>query len=226
LRSFTEDESIDEAADFSGWSPIEVRARATEVVQSAVLYAAHALLHRGFAYDDHQGHAWMTGVNGDISRFVESEACKARVAHLVSGYEDIGSRTSMLLGETPLYYFKDEQPTWWVSPTNTRWKFYPNNTSPTTSDGLAFWADVCASWCVRRFDDGSEFMEINFNEQYGTANWGRCACYEYRDPDATSAHANTASHAAPDDIRVRADKIRVLKNPDFDTPRGMSKSEF
>ena len=203
MRSFTEDESIDEAADFSGWSSIEVRARATEVVQSAVLYAAHALLHRGFAYTENQGHIWVVGVSGQVSRFVESSACKARVAHLVSGFRDTGSRTSMLMGETPLYYFKDEQPTWWADASNNRWRFYANNTSPATSEGLAFWADVCASWCVRRFDDDGEFMEIDFTVSYGTANHGRCACYEYRDVDASSAYAGKTSHAAPDDIRVR-----------------------
>ena len=200
---FTEDEAVNEGAGYKSFSEIEVRARATQVVHSAVLYAAHATLQRGYAYREGQGHAWVTGPNGAVSRFVESHAAKASVAHLVSGYRDTGARSSMMLGATPLYYFRGEAPMWWPSASDTSWTTYPNNTSPHTHVGLAFWADVCASWCVRRFDDESEFFDIDFTVGYGTANWGRCSCYAYQDTDSTSSHANKNSHAAPDDIRVR-----------------------
>ena len=171
-----------------------------------MLYAAHALLQRGFAYEDGQGHAWVTGHDGTVSRFVESEACKARFAHLVSGYrDDTGSRSSMLLGSTPLHYFHDQQPAWWPA-TNTgdAWRRYANNTSPLTQAGLGFWADVCASWCVRRFDDESEFMSVDLDLRHGVANWGDCACFAYRNVDAAASDVNVSSHAAPDDHRVRA----------------------
>ena len=172
-------------------------------MHSAVLYAAHATLQRGYAYRDTQGHAWVTGSGGLVSRFVESHAAKASIAHLVSGYRDNGARSSMMLGTTPLYYFKDEEPDWWPSSLDTSWTTYPNNTNPKTSIGLEFWADVCASWCVRRFDDESEFFDIDFTVVYDTANTGRCSCYAYQDTDPNSPHANVNSHAAPDDIRVR-----------------------
>ena len=82
-----------------------------------------------------------------------------------------------------------------------QWRVAANNTDPSTS-GLSFWADVCASWCVRRFEDESEFMELDFTVAYGPANTGRCACYAYQDTDGTSTHAHKNSHAAPDDIRA------------------------
>ena len=145
----------------------------------------------------------MTGTNGTVSRFVESNAAKASVAHLASGYRDTGARSSMLLGSTPMYYFHDEAPAWWPSTSDTSWTVHPNNTSPKTQVGLEFWADVCASWCVRRFDDDSEFFDIDFTVGYATSNWGRCSCYAHQDTDSTSTHANKKSHAAPDDVRVR-----------------------
>ena len=200
---FTEDEADNEGPGYRGWSEVEVHARATQVLESAVLYASHATIRRGYAYAAGQGHAWIAGVNGLVSRFVESEASKARVAHLVSGYRDTGVRSAMLLGSMPLHYFNGSAPTWWLHQTDVTWRNYPNNTSPDTSIGLAFWADVCASWCVRRFEDESEFMELDFTVLYGPANTGRCSCYAYQDTDQHSTHANKNSHAAPDDIRVR-----------------------
>lgn len=167
-----------------------------------MLYAAHATIRRGYAYDVGQGNAWIVGVGGLVSRFVESEASKARVAHLVSGYRDTGVRSSMLLGSTPLVYFDNTSPSWWPASLDVSWRVYPNNTSPETSIGLAFWADVCSSWCVRRFDDESEFMELDFTVLYDVANRGRCSCYAYQDTDPHSTHADKNSHAAPDDIRV------------------------
>ena len=204
---FTEDEAENEGVGYRGWSEIEVRARSTQVIESAVLYAAHATIRRGYAYDSGQGHAWIQGVDGLVSRFVESDASKARVAHLVSGYRDTGVRSSMLLGATPLVYFDNTAPAWWPSSLDVSWRAYPNNTSPETSIGLAFWADVCSSWCVRRFDDESEFMELDFTVLYGLANRGRCSCYAYQDTDPHSTHAHKNSHAAPDDIRVRVDTV-------------------
>lgn len=188
---------------YNGWSEIEVRARATTVAHSAVLYSAHSTLQRGHAYNG-QGHAWIVGSDGGVSRFVESAATKANVAHLVSGYRDTGTRSNMLLGFTPLHYYNDTQPTWWPTDTGELWRTYANNTSPHTTDGRLFWADVCASWCVRRFDDESEFMELDFGVVEvvdGVANVGRCSCYAYQDTAANTTHTNN-SHAAPDDLRA------------------------
>lgn len=199
---FTEDEADNEGPGYNGWSEMETRARATQVVESAVLYAAQATLQRGYAYDTGQGHAWLTGAGGLASRFVESDASKARVAHLVSGYRDTGVRSSMLLGSTPLYYFNRTLPEWWTTSLDASWRIYPNNTDPDTSTGLAFWTDVCASWCVRRFDDESEFLELDFTVAYSASNVGRCSCYAYQDTDASSTHAGKNSHAAPDDVRA------------------------
>ena len=174
--SFTEDESSNEGAGYSGWSPIEVRARATQVIDSAVLYGAHATLQRGFATETGQGHVYVAGENGDIERYVESEAAEASVAHLVSGYRDTErSRNTMLLGEVPLYWTNNTQPSWWPSATDTRWMRLPNNTDPTTHDGLDFWADVCASFCVRRFDDDAEFVELDMTTTHAADNHGTCA---------------------------------------------------
>jgi hypothetical protein len=168
-----------------------------------VLYAAHATLQRGYAFEAGQGHAWVTGINGEVSRFVESDAAKASVAHLVSGYRDAGARSSMLLGQTPLVYYNNTKPLWWPANAPDQWRVAANNTDPHTSNGLSFWADVCASWCVRRFEDEAEFMEVDFTIAYAVASVGRCSCYAYQDVDATSTHAGKNSHAAPDDLRVR-----------------------
>jgi len=195
---------------YNGWSEIEARARATEVVESAVLYAAHAVLRRGYAYSAGQGTTWVHGRDRGVERFVETPALRARVAHLVSGFRDTGSRTSMLLGQTELRYFNNEPPTWWPNPTDLSYLRYANNTDFRSTEGLGFWADVCASFCVRLFDDDAEFMELDFTVNVTAGNHGRCACYAYQDGDARSAHANRTSHAAPDDVRVRARPAGVV----------------
>ena len=199
---FTEDEGENEGVAYSSWGEIEIRARATHVSQSAVLYAAHATLLRGYAVETGQGHAWVTGVNGGVSRFVESDAAKASVAHLLSGYRDTGARASMRLGHAPLVYYNNTKPTWWPAAAPDQWRVAANNTDPNTAAGLSFWADVCASWCVRRFEDESEFMEVDMTVAYGVASVGRCSCYAYQDTDAASTHAGKNSHAAPDDLRA------------------------
>lgn len=172
-----------------------------------MLYAAHAVLHRGFVYQPGQGTAWIVGNNAAISRFVETPALKADVAHLVSGYrDDVGSRSNMLLGDVPLYYFGDEAPAWWTDATDTSYLTYANNTSPSTAAGLGFWADVCASFCVRRYNEGSEeaeFVELDFTVRDAAGQHGRCSCYAYKDTTAGSAHAAYSSHVPPDDVRVR-----------------------
>jgi hypothetical protein len=203
--SFVEDEASNEGPNYNAWSEIEVRARATEVVASGVLYAAHALLHRGYAYEAGQGTAWIVGANSAVSRFVETPVLRAEIAHLVSGYrDDVGSRSTMLLGSVPLYYFNDEAPAWWTNAADTSYRSYANNTSPSTNAGLGFWGDVCASFCVRVYDDDSEFMELDFTVRTATGQWGRCSCYAYQDTDTHSTHANKTSHVAPDDVRVRS----------------------
>ena len=164
-----------------------------------MLYGAHATLQRGFAVENGQGHAYLTGKDQLIERFVESDAAKASVAHLVSGYRDTElARNSMLLGSTQLYWFNNTKPTWWRGhDSDYRWTRLPNNTDPRTHDGLNFWSDVCASWCVRRFDDDSEFMDIDMTTTHSADNHGTCACYAFQDVEILSSHANKTSHAAP-----------------------------
>ena len=57
----------------SGWSDIALRARATTVIPSAVLYKAHAVLTRGRSTLE-KGHLWIKGKNNGIIRYVESPA--------------------------------------------------------------------------------------------------------------------------------------------------------
>ena len=220
IRSFTEDESSNEGPGFSGWSEIEVRARATQVVSSGVLYAAHSTLTRGFAIEAGQGHAYMRGKNYEISRWVESPASKAKIAHLVSGFRDsYGTRNSMRLSQIPLYWYNDIAPSWWPSGPlyENKWKTMANNSDPTTDRGLTFWADVCASYCVRRHNDDSEFMELDFTVggAFGSGGEasqnGQCSCYAYQDTTAGSSHANKTSHVAPDDLRALEFLSRHIK---------------
>ena len=112
----------------------------------------------------------------------------------------------MRLSATPLYWYNDNRPGWWPTgdpATENQWRFMANHSDPTTERGLTFWADVCASYCVRRHDDESEFMELDFtvlgNRSYEN---GQCTCYAYQDTELASSHANRSSHVAPDDIRV------------------------
>ena len=210
---FTEDETANEGPGFNSWSEIQVRARATQVLSSGVLYAAHATLHRGYAIESGQGHLYLYGEGYRISRWVESTATKAKIAHLVSGYRDShGDRNSMRLSAIPLYWWSNTRPSWWPTSnpaTIDQWRFMANNSDPTTERGLAFWADVCSSYCVRRHNDDAEFMELDFtvvgNQSHES---GRCTCYAYQDTDRTSVHANVSSHVAPDDIRVRLAPLR------------------
>jgi hypothetical protein len=41
---------------FDSWGEIETRAKATQVIGSAVMYAAHATLQRGYSVESAQGH--------------------------------------------------------------------------------------------------------------------------------------------------------------------------
>ena len=182
-----------------------MRARATQVIGSAVMYGAHAVLQRGFMRDSGQGHVYLWGDNYDISRFVEAPAAKAKVAHLASGYRDLsGSRNGMLLSNRFLEWFNGNKPDWYPASAGDTWQMLANNTNPDTSDGLAFWADVCSSYCVRRHDDDAEFMGIDFTiiNNGGLAyNNGLCSCYAYQDTNTSSVHS-TYSHVPPDDTRV------------------------
>ena len=111
------------------------------------------------------------------------------------------------MGDTPLHYFGNEAPAWWTNAGDTSYLTYANNTSPSTTAGLGFWADVCASFCVRVYGEGNdeaEFMELDFTVRTAVANHGKCSCYVYRDTAAGSTHANYSSHVPPDDVRVRA----------------------
>ena len=176
-------------------------------MSSAVLYAAHSVLSRGYARESGQGHVYLQGADYLVSRWVESEASKAKVAHLVSGFRDeYGNRNAMRLSQTPLFWYNDVQPAWWPADPQyaDQWKTMANNSDPSTSAGLAFWADVCASYCVRRHHDDAEFLELDFTvaDQSVPHNNGQCSCYAYRDTGSSSSHANRTSHVAPDDLKA------------------------
>ena len=70
----------------AGWSDLAVRARATSVVSTAVLYRAHAVLTRGRATTT-TGQVWINGRLNLIGRYVNSDANRAQVAHLISGWK-------------------------------------------------------------------------------------------------------------------------------------------
>jgi hypothetical protein len=205
---------------FDSWGEIETRAKATQVIGSAVMYAAHATLQRGYSVESAQGHSYLYGKDYLISRFLESPASKAKMAHLVSGYRDLsGSRNGMLLSSQSLEWFNDQKPDWYDdlgTSYGDTWKSLANNTDPTTSDGLIFWADVCASFCVRRHDDESEFFALDFtavNNDNKAYDNGKCSCYAYRDSDTTSTHAGLTSHVPPDDVRALQFLEHFLKIP-------------
>ena len=176
-------------------------ARSTQVVPSAVTYAAQATLHRGYAMEAGQGHVYLEGKNDEIERFVEAPAAKAKIAHLVSGFRDsaredgVKSMNHMFIGSVPLIYFNNVAPAWWPSSFGNSWNTLPNNTNPETTIGRQFWADVCASWIVTSFDDEAEFMELDF-----TVSPALCSAYAYSDP--TAPDDTRHSHSAPDDVRA------------------------
>ena len=65
----------------SGWSDISLRARATTVIPSAVMYKAHTVLTRGRSTVE-KGYLWIKGKGASVIRYVDAPAYTAHAAHL------------------------------------------------------------------------------------------------------------------------------------------------
>ena len=223
---FTEDSVRNEGTNQAGWADIAVRARATSVVPSAVLYRAHAVLTRGRRLHA-DGAVWVVGQGNKVGRYIHSDACAAQIAHLVAGWkQDRTAAAAMLLSSNPLTAYMGHQPWWWSvlshgSDYNAR--------LPDAAQGpaaIAFWRDVCASLCHRKHDDDVEVIEVDLRR--GLSRGGEadglstCDCYAYDDlgklgvPNA----ASTPSHAAPNDILMAQflKTASLVENYESETP--------
>ena len=190
----------------SGWSDIALRARATTVIPSAVLYKAHAVLTRGRSTLE-KGHLWIKGKNNGIIRYVESPASNAHAAHLVSGWkQDDVAAQAMLLGNYDLPAYMGHKPHFWLS-AMPGWQNMPDSVAG--EPAIAFWRDICASLCFRHHDDDVEMMQVDLRpglyEGYQThVRTSRCACYAYDDL-AKLNHTDAEpeiSHEAPNDLAM------------------------
>lgn len=197
---FVEDDARNPGEAMSGWSDIEVRARATSVVESAVLYKAHATLARGAAVSSSKL-IWIGGVD----RYAESEYADAELAHVATGFRQTSAAS--LLSTAPLYAQLHTKPAWWPeSDATDAWTHLPN-----MSTSFAFWSNVCANYCFRRHGDEVQFVEVDLVpgvrhlrdiEIAGLlpdmlANPGVCKCFAFVDPAAASPNR---SRAAPSDV--------------------------
>ena len=198
---FTED--ADHLNGASGWSDIEVRARATSVVATAVLYKAHAVLTRGDARDA-SPHVWVEGdsaaaAGGRIERYVKSPASAMRVAHLVAGWTMGAEAGGWLLGAYALRATMGGAPHWWNAALYGPFEA-SSSALPNVTQDVDFWRDVCATQCGRAHDDEVEYALVDLRNglYYGddVAHPSRCECYA-----AGTAHG-VASHVAPSDANV------------------------
>ena len=200
----------------AGWSDLAVRARATSVVSTAVLYRAHAVLTRGRAITT-SGKLWIDGLNNNVGRYVHSDANRARVSHLVSGWkQDPATGQALLLSSNPLQAaYLGHKPWWWVdvyggSSAAHGWSVLPNSVAG--ADAIPFWRDVCASLCMRKHGDEVELMEVDLRkglyEGYQSEDApSTCDCYAYDDlaklnASTAAAAQHTPSQAAPNDFAV------------------------
>ena len=142
----------------SGWSDIALRARATTVIPSAVMYKAHTVLTRGRSTLE-KGYLWIKGKNDDVIRYVNAPAYNAHAAHLVSGWQQDDTKTqSMLLGVYDLPAYMGHRPHFWP-PGTSGYEHMPDSIQGTAA--IAFWRDICASLCFRHHDDDVEMMQVD-----------------------------------------------------------------
>jgi hypothetical protein len=195
-----------------GWSDIEVRARATSVVSTAVLYKANTVLSRGDARDA-SPHVWVEGYTDTsaaspgstrVERYVKSPASAMRVAHLVAGWAfpaDSAAATTdgWRLGAYPLRSTMGNKPRWWDE--NAFGPFDAASTPlPNASADVDFWRDVCATHCGRFHDDDVEYVLVDlrnglwYGDDYDHPSI--CECY------ASGTAHGVASHVAPSDANV------------------------
>lgn len=190
----------------SGWSDIALRARATTVIPSAVMYKAHAVLTRGRSTVA-RGHIWVNGHENGVTRYVYSPANSGHAAHLVSGWkQDVQATQSMLLGSYDLPAYMGHTPWFWKS-SSLGYKNMPDSVAGTPA--IAYWRDVCASMCYRRHDDDVEMIQVDLRpglyEGYQThVRISKCECYAYDDL-AKLNHTDAepeVSHEAPNDVAM------------------------
>ena len=152
----------------AGWSDLAVRARATSVVSTAVLYRAHAVLTRGRAKET-LGLLWIDGQDNKIGRYVRSDANRARAAHLISGWkQDPVAGQALLLSSNELKAaYMGHKPHWWVdlyggTTTAHGWSVLPNSVAG--ADAIPFWRNVCTSLCMRWHGDDVELVEVDLRK--------------------------------------------------------------
>jgi len=190
----------------SGWSDIALRARATTVIPSAVMYKAHAVLTRGRSTVA-PGSIWVKGSSDGVIRYVDSPANRAHAAHLVSGWQqDQQKAQAMLLGSYDLPAYMGHKPYFW----NIAGTGYENMPDSVAGEpAIAFWRDVCASMCTRYHDDDVEMVQVDLRpglyEGYQTnVRASKCDCYAYDDL-AKLNHTEAdpeVSHEAPNDLAM------------------------
>lgn len=201
----------------AGWSDLAVRARATTVSSTAVLYRAHAVLTRGRAKET-LGLVWIDGsVEDPIGRYVRSDANRAQAAHLISGWkQDPVAGQALLRSSNALKAaYLGHKPHWWLdsfggTTTAHGWSVLPNSVAG--ADAIPFWRDVCTSLCMRKHGDEVELVEVDLRKGLYEGHRSdvapsTCDCYAYDDlaklnaSTAASAH-HTPSQAAPNDFAV------------------------
>ena len=201
----------------AGWSDLAVRARATSVVASAVLYRAHAVLTRGRAVTT-DGRLWIAGKDGNVGRYVRSDANRARVAHLIAGWKQDASAAGAGAGAAAVAAarlstndlataYMGHKPHWWTFGSHG-YSVLPDAIGGL--DAIPFWRDVCASLCIRRHGDDVELVEVDlrnglFEGHRSNVAPSTCDCYAHVDTTDTStaaAHHRTPSQAAPNDFAV------------------------
>ena len=197
----------------AGWSDLAVRARATSVVSSAVLYRAHAVLTRGRAVTT-DGRLWVAGKEDNVGRYVRSDANRARVAHLIAGWKQDASAAGAAVVAAARLSTNDlttaymgHKPHWWTFGSHG-YSVLPDAIGGL--DAIPFWRDVCAGLCVRRHGDDVEMVEVDlrnglFEGHRSNVVPSTCDCYAHVDTTNTStaaAHHRTPSQAAPNDFAV------------------------
>ena len=193
----------------SGWSDIALRARATTVIPSAVLYKAHTVLTRGRSTLE-KGYLWIRGKDNSVIRYVDAPAYNAHAAHLASGWQqDDAKAASMLLGSYALSAYMGHKPHFWSSGI-AGWQSMPDSISG--EPAIAFWRDICASLCFRHHDDDVEMMQVDLRpglyEGHRTnLRPSLCHCYAYDDLTKlnTTGEATAepeVSHEAPNDLAM------------------------
>ena len=206
---FAEDATVEEEGGTSqaGWSDIAVRARATSVVASAVLYGAHAVLTRGRRRFS-AGNVFVDGESYAVSRYVHSPASKGQVAHLVAGWkQDADAASSMLLSTNNLSAYMGHPPHWWDDAWTGDWSVLPDTVSG--GPAVAHWRDVCTALCFRRHDDDVEVVEVDLRPGLYAGGDPRtspslCRCYAYDDLSKLGRdhESSMPSHAAPNDLTL------------------------